>query len=219
MAACISRGRLVGKSSRYRSCGEAGDKIRSVGKSYVADARGHSVVAATQEVTTKTLTGTTDVASNVVEKLQELEGSSEEIKIDVSQGQVALEKFKTSIKRGEVPVFEVRNQPEGSNALSQYVGEVYKRVYSKWKTPLGSKFEDAAVSFTIFSKGNINNPVIRKSAGDKNLDSINFGSYQIINFELFNNKVSLRNLVKVLFSNPRVLLSALNAKIKMKFFK
>jgi TonB family protein len=28
------------------------------------------------------------------------------------------------------------------------------------------------VSFTIFSKGNINNPTIRKSAGDKNLDSI-----------------------------------------------
>ena len=41
----------------------------------------------------------------------------------------------------------------------------------------------------------------------------------LIRFELFNNKVSLRNLVKVLFSNPRVLLSALNAKIKMKFFK
>jgi TonB family protein len=64
------------------------------------------------------------------------------------------------------------SSPETSSVLSLYVGEVYKRVYSKWKTPFGSKFEDVAVSFTIFSKGNINNPVIRKSTGDKNLDSI-----------------------------------------------
>ena len=110
--------------------------------------------------------------TSVVEKLQELEESSGEIKINVSQGQVTLEKFKTSIQRAEVPVPEMENEPEGSSALSQYVGEVYKRVYSKWKTPLGSKFKDATVSFTIFSKGNINTPVVRKSARDKNLDSI-----------------------------------------------
>jgi len=56
--------------------------------------------------------------------------------------------------------------------LSLYVGGVYKRIYSRWKTPLGQKISDVVVSFTIFSKGNINNPTIRKSAGDKNLDSI-----------------------------------------------
>ena len=110
--------------------------------------------------------------TSVVEKFQELEDSSEEIKIDVSQGQVVLKEFMTSIQRGGVPVPETETKPETSSVLSLYVGEVYKRVYSKWKTPLGSKFEDVAVSFTIFSKGNINNPVIRKSAGDKNLDSI-----------------------------------------------
>jgi len=110
--------------------------------------------------------------TSVVEKFQELEDSSEEIKIDVSQGQVVLKEFTTSIQRGGVPVPETETEPETSSVLSLYVGEVYKRVYSKWKTPLGSKFEDVAVSFTIFSKGNINNPVIRKSAGDKNLDSI-----------------------------------------------
>ena len=110
--------------------------------------------------------------NSVVEKFQDLEESSEEIKIDVSQGQMVLKEFKTSIQRGGVPVSETKTEPETSSALSLYVGKVYKRVYSKWKTPLGSKFEDVAVSFTIFSKGNINNPVIRKSAGDKNLDSI-----------------------------------------------
>ena len=110
--------------------------------------------------------------TSVVEKFQELEDSSEEIKIDVSQGQVVLKEFMTSIERGGVPVPETETKPETSSVLSLYVGEVYKRVYSKWKTPLGSKFENVTVSFTIFSKGNINSPVIRKSAGDKNLDSI-----------------------------------------------
>ena len=110
--------------------------------------------------------------NSVVEKFQDLEESSEEIKIDVSQRQMVLKEFKTSIQRGGVPVSETKTEPETSSALSLYVGKVYKRVYSKWKTPLGSKFENVTVSFTIFSKGNINSPVIRKSAGDKNLDSI-----------------------------------------------
>ena len=110
--------------------------------------------------------------NSVVEKFQDLEESSEEIKIDVSQGQMVLKEFKTSIQRGGVPVSETKTEPETSSALSLYVGEVYKSVYSKWKTPLGAKFKDVTVSFTIFSKGNINSPVIRKSAGDKNLDSI-----------------------------------------------
>ena len=110
--------------------------------------------------------------NSVVEKFQDLEESSEEIKIDVSQRQMVLKEFKTSIQRGGVPVSETKTEPETSSALSLYVGKVYKRVYSKWKTPLGSKFKNVTVSFTIFSKGNINSPVIRKSAGDKNLDSI-----------------------------------------------
>jgi TonB family protein len=110
--------------------------------------------------------------TSVVEKFQELEDSSEEIKIDVSQGEVVLKEFTTSIQRGVVPVPETETAPETSSVLSLYVGEVYKRIYSKWKTPLGSKFKNVTVSFTIFSKGNINSPVIRKSAGDKNLDSI-----------------------------------------------
>ena len=110
--------------------------------------------------------------TSVAEKFQELEESSQEIKIDVSRGQMVLKEFRTSIQRGGVPISETKTEPETSSALSLYVGKVYKRVYSKWKTPLGSKFKNVTVSFTIFSKGNINSPVIRKSAGDKNLDSI-----------------------------------------------
>jgi len=111
-----------------------------------------------------------EALTSVVEKFQELEDSSEAIKIDISQGRVVLKEFETSIQRGIVPAPET--EPEVSSALSLYVGGIYKRIYSRWKTPLGQKFKDVMVSFTIFSKGNIDNPTIRKSAGDKNLDSI-----------------------------------------------
>ena len=110
--------------------------------------------------------------SSVVEKFQELEKSSEEIKLDISQEKMVLKEFQTSIQRDGAPVPEAVNKPESSNALTLYVGEVYKRVYSRWKQPIGLKFDDVMVSFTIFLKGNISNPVTRKSSGDKNLDSL-----------------------------------------------
>ena len=108
--------------------------------------------------------------TSVVEKFQELEDSSEEIKIDISQGRVVFKEFETSIQSGGVSVPETES--EVSSVLSLYMGEVLKRVFSKWKEPLGLHDNDLLVSFTIFSKGNIKNPAIRKSSGDKNLDSI-----------------------------------------------
>ena len=108
--------------------------------------------------------------TSVVEKFQELEDSSEEIKIDISQGRVILKEFETSIQSGGASVPETES--EVSSVLSLYMGEVLKRVFSKWKEPLGLHDNDLLVSFTIFSKGNIKNPAIRKSSGDKNLDSI-----------------------------------------------
>ena len=83
---------------------------------------------------------------------------------------MVLKEFETSIQSDGVSVPETES--EVSSALSLYVGRIYKRIYSRWKTPLGQKFKDVVVSFTIFSKGNIDNPTIRKSAGDKSLDSI-----------------------------------------------
>ena len=111
-----------------------------------------------------------DSLTSVVEKFQALEDSSEEIKIDISQGRVVFKEFKTSIQRSGAPVPETES--EVSSVLSLYMGEVLKRVFSKWKEPLGLHDNDLLVSFTIFSKGNIKNPAIRKSSGDKNLDSI-----------------------------------------------
>ena len=110
--------------------------------------------------------------ASVVDKINELGGSPEEIKIDISQGRMVLREFKTTIQRSEVLVPKMDSELEASNVLSLYVGEIYKRIYSHWKTPLGSKFKDVVVSFVIFSKGNIDNPAVRESTGDKNLDSI-----------------------------------------------
>ena len=110
--------------------------------------------------------------TSVVEKFQELENLSEEIKIDLSQRRVVLNEFTTSIQRDEVPVSETKTESETSSVLSLYVGEVEKRIFSNWKRLLGLHDNDLLVAFTIFSKGNITVPVIRKSAGDKNLDSI-----------------------------------------------
>ena len=108
----------------------------------------------------------------VVEKFEKLKVSSEEIKIDISQGRMVVKEFKTTIRKGETPVPKTDSEPEVSNALSHYVGQVYKRVYSNWKTPFGVNFKDVVVLFSIFPKGNINNPVILESAGDKTLDAI-----------------------------------------------
>ena len=120
--------------------------------------------------------------TSVVKKFQDLEGPLEEIRIDVSKEKAVLKEFKTlihktpthktPIQRNEVLVTDAESESEASSILSLYVGEIYKRVYSHWKTPLGSKFKDVVVSFVIFSKGNIDNPAVRESTGDKNLDSI-----------------------------------------------
>jgi len=110
--------------------------------------------------------------TTVVKKFEKLKVSSEEIKIDISQGRMVVKEFKTTIRKGEAPVPKTDSEPEVSNALSHYVGQVYKRVYSNWKTPFGVNFKDVVVLFSIFPKGNINNPVILESAGDKTLDAI-----------------------------------------------
>ena len=110
--------------------------------------------------------------ATVVKKFEKLKVSSEEIKIDIYQGRMVVKEFKTTIRKGEAPVPKTDSELEVSKALSDYVGKVYKRVYSNWKTPFGVKIKDVVVSFSIFPKGNINNPVILESTGDKTLDAI-----------------------------------------------
>ncbi|KMP12273.1 hypothetical protein UZ36_01580 [Candidatus Nitromaritima sp. SCGC AAA799-C22] len=120
------------------------------------------------------------------DKLGALQESPVEIEIDLTRDRLSLKDFKSGIRNMKIPVsppgpdtgksktltFSAHEGSPASTALSLYIGKIYKRVYSKWKTPLGAKAKNVVVAFTIFKKGNIDKPVIRKSAGDETLDSI-----------------------------------------------
>ena len=95
-----------------------------------------------------------------------------DFKMDISQNQVVDQDFKTVIREGGIPAVEIDSKADKSNPLPDYVGEIYKRVYAKWKTPLASKFKKVVVAFTVFSNGSIDKPVIGESSGNENLDSI-----------------------------------------------
>ncbi len=127
-----------------------------------------------------------DSLKPLLDKFEALEDFSQEIKIDISQDRIANRDFKSGIQSVKPSELKLGSKPEkkealafsahegspSSDVLSIYVGKIYQRVYSKWKTPLGSKAKNVVVAFTIFPKGNIDKPVIRESAGDENLDSI-----------------------------------------------
>ena len=122
------------------------------------------------------------------DKLGALEKSPVKIEIDMSQDRVAFKEFQSGIRKMKAPVLpqssktdkpeilafaDHEGSPE-SDFLSLYIGKIYERVYSKWKTPLGAKANNIRVdvTFTIFKGGNIDKPVIRKSAGDEDLNSV-----------------------------------------------
>ena len=81
----------------------------------------------------------------------------------------------------EVLAFADHEGSPESDFLSLYIGKIYERVHSKWKTPLGYQkwnesflIKDLQVdtAFTIYKGGNIDKPIIRKSAGDEDLNSV-----------------------------------------------
>ena len=101
---------------------------------------------------------------------------------------VAFKEFQSGIRKMKAPVlpkssetakpetsaFAEREDTSEPGPVSSYIDKVYKRVYSKWKTPLGTKDNNVRVNitFNIFKGGNIDKPVISKSTGDENLDSL-----------------------------------------------
>ena len=129
------------------------------------------------------------------DRLGALEKSPVKIEIDMSQDRVAFKEFQSGIREMKAPVLpksskttkpeilafaDHEGSPE-SDFLSLYMGKIYERVYSKWKTPLGYQkwnesflIKDLQVdtAFTIYKGGNIDKPIIRKSAGDEDLNSV-----------------------------------------------
>ena len=129
------------------------------------------------------------------DKLGALEKSPVKIEIDMSRDRVAFEEFQSGIRKMKAPALpkssktakpeilafaDHEGSPE-SDFLSLYIGKIYERVYSKWKTPLGyQKWNESFLiknlqvdtAFTIYKGGNIDKPIIRKSAGDEDLNSV-----------------------------------------------
>ena len=129
------------------------------------------------------------------DKLGALEKSPVKIEIDMSRDRVASKEFQSGIRTMRAPVLpkssktakpeilafaDHEGSPE-SDFLSLYIGKIYERVYSKWKTPLGYqkwnksfliKNLQVDTAFTIYKGGNIDKPIIRKSAGDEDLNSV-----------------------------------------------
>jgi TonB family protein len=144
------------------------------------------LAALAEQPTDHNLNGKEKVTSGLLKELETFESNGQKIEVDISQSQVSLKNFKSGIQRVKPPTLkpglETKNietlapsdhkDSSGSKVLSMYIGKIYRRVYSKWKTPLGSKSKNVVVAFTIFPEGNIDKPVIREGAGDENLDSI-----------------------------------------------
>ena len=111
------------------------------------------------------------------------------IDIDISPGRLSSEKFESGV-RNVKPLVDTSKEVspidkspallsaklgrEQADVLSFYVGAIKRRVFGKWKNPLGAKNDEAMalVTFRIFKKGNIDKPFIKKSTGNEKLDSL-----------------------------------------------
>lgn len=114
---------------------------------------------------------------------------SQKIRPEVTARQVDLSvvskpAFNSALRKLEIHDSK-KNLPEGQKAsplphpkssttdpLSLYAGAIEEKIYSNWKSPLGSKSNEVHVSFFLFPKGNIGKPFVEKSSGNEQLDAL-----------------------------------------------
>ncbi len=114
---------------------------------------------------------------------------SQKIRPEVTAKQVDLSvvskpTFNSALRKLEIHDSR-RTLPEGQKAsqlphpktatadpLSLYAGAIEEKIYSNWKSPLGSKSNEVHVSFFLFPKGNIGKPFVEKSSGNEQLDAL-----------------------------------------------
>jgi len=127
------------------------------------------------------------IYDSVLEKLNTLEVTPMEIDINMAsadpestQFESELWKIKVSDPRASakatpnpVYVHSAKAGPPASDPLSLYIGAVRNKIYKNWKEPLAEKFNrETVVTFTLFPKGNIDKPYLKKSAGIEQLDTL-----------------------------------------------
>jgi TonB family protein len=122
----------------------------------------------------------------VLEKLASLDVAPMEISIDVDTNRAIAKDFESGVWKVKVPdvvnpgteespgfVFSDLEGPPGADALSLYIGAIREKVYRKWYEPLAEKHnKEVLVSFFLFPRGNIDKPILKRSSGVEQLDSL-----------------------------------------------
>ncbi len=121
-------------------------------------------------------------AAQLLKELESIKKKNVQFKIDTSKlSSRHSQKFKSQIRNlkmaniqkkaaGPLATGDLGNP--GADVLSKYIGDVYAKVYAKWKDPLGGGDGMVRVSFSVFPRGNIAMPKILKSSGDGKLDNL-----------------------------------------------
>lgn len=122
----------------------------------------------------------------IAKKLASLNLKPLEVSIDFENSQAFAKDFESKIWKVEVPqvtspdeeesesyVFSENEGPPGADALSLYISLIREKVYKKWYEPLAEKHnKETLISFFLFAKGNIDKPVLKKSSGVEQLDTL-----------------------------------------------
>lgn len=122
----------------------------------------------------------------ILDKLASLDVAPMEISIDVDTNRAIAKDFESGVWKVKVPdvvnpgkdespsyVFSDLEGPPGADALSLYIGAIREKVYRKWHEPLAEKHnKEVLVSFYLFPKGKIDKPILKRSSGVEQLDSL-----------------------------------------------
>ena len=122
----------------------------------------------------------------ILDKLASLDVAPMEISIDVDTNRAIAKDFESGVWKVRVPdvvnpdtqespsyVFSDLDGPPGADALSLYIGAIREKVYKKWYEPLAEKHnKEVLISFYLFPKGNIDKPILKRSSGVEQLDSL-----------------------------------------------
>jgi TonB family protein len=122
----------------------------------------------------------------ILDKLASLDVAPMEISIDVDTNRAIAKDFESGVWKVKVPdvvnpdtqespsfVFSDLEGPPGADALSLYIGAIREKVYKKWFEPLAEKHnKEVLISFYLFPKGNIDKPILKRSSGVEQLDSL-----------------------------------------------
>ncbi len=157
----------------------------------------------------------------IIKKLEGLKSSPGPAAIEIKSETVQSRKFSSTLRKLEVvAIQDDRGRPQAvaktaslqnaarttspklaegiptDDVLSLYIGAVKQKIDSKWKSPLGAKpGEEVLISFYIYPKGNIDEPVVQKHSIQPQLDNLAVRAIlEASPFDKFPNELKKANL-------------------------